>query len=122
MVLCCVDDVLAISATPMKNIEGIKALFKLKGDKSEVPDMYQVTSIQKVENLDGTECWMISAEKYVKAAVENVKLKLAKSNCRLPSRCDTPTVTTYYPSEYLTIEMNEEGLQVYQEFIGILHW
>ena len=33
MVLCYVDNVLAILATPMKTIEGIKALFKLKGDK-----------------------------------------------------------------------------------------
>ena len=102
MVLCYVDDVLAISATPMETIEGIKAVFKLKGDKAEVPDMYLGALIQKVETADGTECWMMSAEKYVKAAVENVKLKLSKSNCRLPSRCDTPMATTYHPSEDVT--------------------
>ena len=34
MVLCYVDDVLAISATPMKTIEGIKSVFKLKCDKA----------------------------------------------------------------------------------------
>ena len=45
MVLCSVDDVLAILATPMKTIEGIKAAFKLKGDKVEVPDMYLCASI-----------------------------------------------------------------------------
>ena len=47
----------------MKTIEGIKAVFKLKCDKAEVPDMYLGASIQKVENVDGTECWMMSAEK-----------------------------------------------------------
>ena len=104
MVLCCVDDVLAISATPMKTIEGIKAVFKFKGDKAKVPDMYLGASIQKVETPDGTECWMMSAKKYVKASVENVKLKLAKSNCRLPSRCNTPTEITYHPS-YLRVDM-----------------
>ena len=57
MVLCYVDDVLEISAIPVKTIEGIKALFKLKGDKAEVPDMYLGASIQKVETADGTECW-----------------------------------------------------------------
>ena len=97
MVLCYVDDVLSISATPMKTIEGIKAVFKLKGDKAEVPDMYLGASIQKVETADGTECWIMSAEKYVKAAVENVELKLSNSNCRLPSRYDTPMDTTYHP-------------------------
>ena len=66
MVLCYVDNVLTIWATPMKTIEGIKALFKLKGEKAEVPDMYVGASIQKVETADSTECWMIFAEKHVK--------------------------------------------------------
>ena len=65
---------------------------------------------------------MMSAEKYVKADLENVELKLSKSNCSIPSRCDTPISTTYHPSEYTTKEMNAEGLQLYQELIGILRW
>ena len=39
IVLCYVDDVLAISDYPMKKIDGIKSVFKLKGDKAETPDM-----------------------------------------------------------------------------------
>ena len=101
MVLCYVDNVLAISETPMKDIEVIKAVFKLKVDKVEVPDMYLGASIQKLETSDGTEYWMMYADKYVKAAVENVELELAESNCRLPSCCDTPMATTYHISEYL---------------------
>ena len=120
MVLCYVGYLLAISATPIKTIEGIKAVFKLKGDKAEVPDMYLGASIQKVETSDGTECWMMSADKYVKPSVENVKLKISKSNCRLTSCCDTPVATTYHPSEDVTKEMNAGGLQVYQKLIGIL--
>ena len=54
IVLCYVDDVLAISATPMKTIEGIKSVFKLKGDKADVPDMYLGALIQRVETADGT--------------------------------------------------------------------
>ena len=63
MVLCYVYNVLAIPATPMKTIDGIKAVFKLKGDNSEVPDMYLGALIHKVETVDGTECWMMSTEK-----------------------------------------------------------
>ena len=106
----------------MKTIEGIKTVFKLKGDKAEVPDMYLGESIKKVETVDGTECWMISVEKYVKADLEDGKIKLSKSNFRLPSRCGTPMDTTYHPSEDVTKEMNAEGLQVDQELIGILLW
>ena len=77
-------------------------MFKLKGDKEELPDMYLCASIHKVETVDGTECWMIYADKFVKVALENVKLKLAKHNFRLPSRCDIPMATTYHPSEDVT--------------------
>ena len=69
-------------------------MFKLKGDKVEVSAMYLDVSIQKVETADGTKCWKMSAEKYVKAAAENVELKLAKSNCRIPYRFYTPMATT----------------------------
>ena len=77
-------------------------MFKLKSDKSEVPDMYLGASIHKVETADGMEFWMMSAEKYVKASVENFELKLAKRNCILPSRCDTPIATIYHPREDVT--------------------
>ena len=120
MVLCYVDNVLEILATPMKTIEGIKSLFKLKGDKAKVPDMYLGTSIQKVETAYGTECWMMSVEKYVQAAVENVKIKLSKSNCRIPSCCNTHMSTTYHPSEDVAKEKYAKVLHVNQEFIGIL--
>ena len=122
MVLCYVDDVLAISTHPMKTIDGIKGVFKLKGDKAEPPDMYLGASLQKVETADGTSCWSMSSEKYVRAAVDNLEARLAKSNCRLPSKCDTPMTTAYHPAEDVTKEMNAEGIQTYQELIGILRW
>ena len=86
----------------MKTIEGVRAVFKLKDEKAEVPDMYLGASIQKLETVYGRECWVMSEEKYTKAAVENVKLKLSRSNYKLPSRCDTPMDTTYHPSEDVT--------------------
>ena len=48
MVLCYVENVLEILAKQMKTIEGIKAVFKLKVDKVEVPDMNLDASIHKV--------------------------------------------------------------------------
>ena len=59
----------------MKVIEVIKAVFKLKGAKAEVPDMYLGESIHKVETADGTECWMMSADKYVNDAVKMSNLR-----------------------------------------------
>ena len=94
MVLYYVDNLLAILSTPMKTIEGIKSLFKLKGDKAEVTDMYQI-----LETADGTEYWMIYAEKYVQAAVENVELKLTKSNYRY-----LPVATPIWPPPTIPVK------------------
>ena len=97
--LCYVDDVLSISDDPMETIDGIKSVFKLKGAKTETPDIYLGAKIQNAENADRTTCWTMSSEKYVKAAVENVELNLSKSQHRLPSCCDTPMSTSYHPRD-----------------------
>ena len=73
MVLCYVDDVLAISIDPMITIEGIKQVFNLKGDKAEPPDMHLGASLQRVETASGEKCWAMSLEKYVREAVINVE-------------------------------------------------
>ena len=57
LVLCYVDDVISISASPMDAIEGIKAVFKLKKDKAELPDMYLGGGLLIVKNAAGTKCW-----------------------------------------------------------------
>ena len=86
MILCYVGDILAISIDPMKKIEGIKQVFKLKGDKAEPPDMYLGASLQRFETASGEKCWAMSPEKYIRAAVINVEERLSKSECRLPSK------------------------------------
>ena len=69
MVLCYVDDVLAIFDMPMRTMDGIRNVFKLKDDKVEVPDMYLGATLGQVETKTGTKCWSMSSEKYVKAAI-----------------------------------------------------
>ena len=41
-----VDNVLVISCVPMKTTERIKCVIKLKGDKSEPPEMYLGVSLE----------------------------------------------------------------------------
>ena len=103
-------------------MDSIRAVFKLKGDKAKKADIYLGASLSEIETADGTKCWTISSEKCVKAAIDNVEARLAESDLRLPSRCDTPMSPSYHPSEDVTREMNAEGLHVYQELIGILMW
>ena len=72
----------------MNIMDGISALFKLKGNKAKNPDMYLGASLSELETEDGTNCYKMLSEKYVKAAINNVEARLAKSDLRLPYRCD----------------------------------
>ena len=121
MVLSYVDDVLSISDMTMRTMDGIRSVFKLKDDKAEVPDIYLGATLSQVETETGTKCLSISSEKYVKAAIENLEYKLKKSDMHL-LKCRTPMSTSYHPSEDVTKELNVEGVQFYQEMIGILLW
>ena len=86
MVLTYVDDVISISEHPMRAVDGIKSVFKLKGDKAEVPDMYLGGSIARATTAAETECWTLSSEKYVKTTVANVRRSLPNRGCDcLPS-------------------------------------
>ena len=76
MVLCYVDNVMVISHEPGQTIDGIQAVFKSKGNKAATPDMYLSVTLEKKPNSKGVNCWRISPEKYIKAAIENVELKL----------------------------------------------
>ena len=56
MVLCYVDDVLEISIDPMKTVDNIKQVLKLKGDKADPPYMYLGESIHTVETASEKIC------------------------------------------------------------------
>ena len=70
MVLCYLDDVLAISDMPIKTMDGIISILKLKYYKAEVPDVYLGATLSQVETEKGTKCWLMSSENYVKAAID----------------------------------------------------
>ena len=121
-VLCYVDDVLHISSEPEKTMNGIKAKFKLKGDKIEPPEMYLGATMSKMDNCDGDECWAMSSDAYCAALVKNVESVLQKKGLRLPGKCITPLKHGYRPELDCTNELKVDGMQWYQEIVGSLRW
>jgi Reverse transcriptase (RNA-dependent DNA polymerase) len=121
LVLCYVDDILSISADPADALKGLQATFKLKDDKIEVPDIYLGAELGRMQ-VDDAWCWTMSAEKYVAASVKNVEEALAKKGLRLPTKCYTPLSTDYKPELDVSPELKSDGLQYYQELIGVLRW
>ena len=121
-VLCYVDDVLCISDNPMTTMLGIQKKFKLKDDKIEPPEMYLGAGLSMMMNETNHECWAMSSDSYCKAAVANVEEALKKEGLRLPSKCTTPLANGYRPEVDTTSELKPDGLQYYQELIGVLKW
>jgi hypothetical protein len=121
MLLFYVDNVLCISHDVDATMKGIQGTFKLKEDKMEIPTNYLGVQIsQKV--MDGISCWTMSLEQYIKAAIANVETKLDKEGQRLPSRCLSPMQSGYRPKIDTSAELKIDGIQYFQELIGILRW
>ena len=81
-VLCYVDDILAISHKAKDALKAVQAVFKLKDNRIEPPDMYLGATLSVMED-NGVQGWCMTSDKYVKAAVENVELELSRVNQRL---------------------------------------
>ena len=79
--------------------------------------MYLGESLEQVERKGGTKCRSMSAKKYVKAAVVNLELILAKRYMRLTTS-HYPIPIEYHPSEDVIHKLNARGVQSYQELIG----
>ena len=121
IVLCYVDDILSISIDPASTLRGLQATFKLKDDKIEKPEMYLGAQLEQMF-VDTTECWTMSAEKYVQASIKNVEAALSKKGLRLPTKCYTPLPTDYRPELDTSAELKSDGVQYFQELIGMLRW
>ena len=72
--------------------------------------------------VEGNEWWFMSSEKYVKSAIQNIEETLQKTGQRLPSKCKTLLAYGYRPELDVPPELKADGLQRYQELIGILRW
>ena len=97
-------------------------MFKLKDDKIEEPDVYLGAQLDKMIVDEAPECWTMSAEKYVNASVKNVEEVLEKKGLRLPGKCWTPLPSDYRPELETSGKLKKDGVQTYQELIGVLRW
>ena len=83
--------------------------------------MYLGATLSIMED-DGIQGWCMSSDKYVKVGVENVEQELARVSQWLPSKCRTPMTVGYRPERDVSAELTSEGIQRYQELIGVLRW
>jgi hypothetical protein len=121
MVLVYVDDILCMSHDPRATMEGIQGTFKLKDDRIEEPKTYLGAQVAR-KSIGGVDCWTMTSENYIKAAIANVEEKLDKMGERLPTKCSTPLQSGYRPELDSTAELKIDGIRYYQELVGVLRW
>ncbi|KAI2502896.1 Reverse transcriptase (RNA-dependent DNA polymerase) [Fragilaria crotonensis] len=121
-VLMYVDDILAISCDARSILEEIQVTFKFKNGRIEAPEFYLGAKLQK-KDINGFQCWTVTSQDYVKAAVKNVEETIKRSGRRLPtSNIDTPMNITFSPEMDITEDLNEDDVTYFQELIGVLRW
>ena len=83
------DNFLAMSLDAQSVILKVADKFKLKNNKIEPPEVYLGGSLTK-RSLNGQEISTISSVDYVKAVINNIKVRLKKEGMKLPARSETP--------------------------------
>ena len=120
-ILCYIDDLLLISKDATKVLQGVQAVFKFKDDKIVCPEVYLGAQLDTM-TVDGFDGWTMSSQKCIKAAIDNVEEVLAKTDQRLLTKCGTLLKSGYQPELDTSPELKLNGLQRYQELIGMLRW
>ena len=121
-----VDDVMLVSHDPVPTMRKIGKRFEIKNDEIGPPKIYLGAGICKVaSDEDGSECWSMESQKYVKAAVQTVKDLLAEDGRELKGKIGSktgPLPTNYEPELDVTNELNEDKSSRFRQLIGILRW
>jgi hypothetical protein len=68
------------------------------------------------------QVWTMSAQEYIKRAIEEVERELKASNLFLPKKVETPLSSGYRPELDFSLELCPQMINYYQGLIGVLRW
>ena len=125
-ILLYVDDALMVS----ENAESIlcnelRRYFHLKEESIGPPTVYLGGRVRKVQLENGVWAWSFSSSPYVQSTVKNVEEYVGKSensHFKIPSKAETPLMTSYRPELDVSPELTPQDSAYYQSLIGILWW
>jgi hypothetical protein len=126
--LCYVDDILVLSHDPKEIMNKISGYVAFKDGSIQAPTSYLGATISKMTILDGNnefplkDVWTMSAQDYIKRAVEEVERGLKSDDAYLPKKVETPFSYGYRPELDFSPELCPEKTNYYQGLIGILRW
>jgi hypothetical protein len=120
--LAYVDDILVLSHDPVSIMKGLEDFYRLK-DGYGKPTRYLGAEVLQWHFPDDLQPkWGLSSHQYVKEAIKNVELELAKHDLRLPRKTSTPLPSNYRPELDTSPLLTDEAVNYYQSQISILRW
>lgn len=93
-VLVYVDDLLAVSFNPQQTMDELSQTFKFKQESIKTLDSFLGAQLHFNDNRN---CWVISAEKYIKAACDTVKDKMVQRHNKSPYNEKEPDKDFTFP-------------------------
>lgn len=127
-ILCYVDDILVVSHDPHCILDTIGKQVALKPGSIGEPKTYLGANISRCTVLDGNDqvrmkqVWTMSAQEYIKRAIEEVERELKFDNQFLPKKVETPLSSGYRPELDFSQELCPQKTNYYQGLIGVLRW
>jgi hypothetical protein len=119
-----VDDLLVISESPKRILQGINQVYRMKEGSITIPELYLCAQIKQLRfpDLPNEISWSMSAERYLKEAIRNLKQDLLKINKRLPTNVPTPLSSGYRPELDMSAPLDDDFTTWFQKLVGILRW
>jgi hypothetical protein len=117
-----VDDVLILSHNLDAIVKSLCQRYRLKENSVGKPKSYLGAEIKDFRDPHnpGLSMWSMSADKYLKEAINNVEFDLDKMNLRLPTKVSTPYSHKYRPEMDISPFLDEDYMRWYQQLIGTL--
>ena len=121
-----VEDALVVSENAESILQNeLRRYFHLKEESIGPPTVYLGDRVQKVVLENGVWAWSFSSSQYVQSAVKNVEAYVGRpenSYLKIPSKTETPLMTSYRPELDVLPELMPRDSAYCQSLIGILRW
>jgi hypothetical protein len=119
-VLCYVDDILVIGHQPQTTMNSISQYVNFKSGSIQSPSNYLGANISQCTVIDGNsafpnkQAWSMSAQDYIKRAVDKVERELHSKNSYLPKKIETPFSHGYRPELDFSTELDPSRSTIFK--------
>jgi hypothetical protein len=122
-ILTYVDDCLVVSHEPKRIISTLEDEYKYRLKDVGEPKRYLGAEVGRYNFSDGTRAWFMSARLYLQQAIIEVERKWGNVSKLFPRQVlDVPIQAGSHPELDTTKFLEDEDVQLYQSYIGILRW